>query len=87
MLRINPVRHVCHEKYLNRGRKFGVPLIDTNKHAKLQQAYDRQKNVEMMGAIASNPPMNAQAWAIPHVTSTATQGSSPFLDPRPSHFV
>mmetsp|Transcript_2534 Transcript_2534/g.3661 ORF Transcript_2534/g.3661 Transcript_2534/m.3661 type:complete len:284 (-) Transcript_2534:575-1426(-) len=87
MFKTTPKRHVCHEKYLNLGLKFGVPDMLTSRHARLQQAYDKQKNVDIIGAITSRPPINAQSCAIAHVNITATHGSSPFAVPRPNHFV
>jgi hypothetical protein len=53
-----PIKAVCHEKYLNVGRKFGADAKSSAKQDKLTAKYARRKNIVTIGAILFIEPIN-----------------------------
>ena len=49
---MSPARAVCHEKYLNVGRKLGAEAQSRPRHARSHAEYAIKKKIVTMGAIA-----------------------------------
>ena len=72
-----PANAVCHEKYLNLGRKFGAPVRRRIQQAMFTLAYTSKKNSEMRLATVSRLPMKIHAYAMNQAKRVARMGSSP----------
>ena len=53
-----PINAVCHEKYLNVGRKFGAEAKSKAKHERFTAKYAKRKKIVTIGAILFIEPMN-----------------------------
>lgn len=71
---IRPIRHVCHVKYLNVGRKFGAPVNSMPKQAKLVAMYESKKRTELICAIKFNDPISRMTSTSVQLIKTATIG-------------
>ena len=76
-----PQMAVCHEKYLNSGRKFGAPATLKIKQAKLIKKYTSKKKFDIMALIVFKSPAKKPSWAKTYDNTRATLGSSPLGDP------